>query len=269
MRCAFLSFVPCLAGALAAQVPTHVVPVPATVTLGNTNSAIPFATSPTHYQQVINLGALANPTPAAFKSLRLRMANGQTSKPGQTIDVELFLAECPHAAAAASTVFANNVTATTEVNVFQRRQVLLPTVPDNSWAVAPFPFDTPFVFTGASNLSLRAIVWGNSNNNTAFSYPLDVFSGTGASSLQVGLGCKATNGNGAGTHTLAVGGLVPGGTANYVGSSFVVQGGNAAMLLIGANDKSFGGVPLPFDLTASGAPGCFLYNDWLLLVPFV
>jgi hypothetical protein len=135
--------------------------------------------------------------------------------------------------------------------------------------VAPVPLATPCVFTGASNLTPRANVCGNSNNHPAFSDPLDVFSGTGASSLQVGLGCKATNGNGAGTHTLAVGGLVPGGTANYVGSSFVVQGGNAAMLLIGANDKSFGGVPLPFDLTASGAPGCFLYNDWLLLVPFV
>jgi hypothetical protein len=37
------------------------------------------------------------------------------------------------------------------------------------------------------------------------------------------------------------------------------------MHVLGTSNRWFGGVPLPFDLTAHGAPGCFLYTDWLLL----
>jgi hypothetical protein len=34
---------------------------------------------------------------------------------------------------------------------------------------------------------------------------------------------------------------------------------------LGTSTTFFNGVPLPFDLTTAGAPGCKLYTDWLLL----
>jgi hypothetical protein len=40
-----------------------------------------------------------------------------------------------------------------------------------------------------------------------------------------------------------------------------------ALLVLGSNDQTWGPVPLPFDMTAIGAPGCKFYQDWLLSFP--
>jgi hypothetical protein len=241
-----------------AQTPTHISPVAAASGTGNSNNAIPFSWTPTAYQQVHSANSFHNTSPTLVSRMRLRMAT--PNRTGQTIDVELFMSASPNDAASASSTFANNVTGT-EVNVFTRKMVLLPTVPDNSWAVAPFPFDNPFPFI-ATHLSWRAIVWGNSNNNQIFSYPLDAWQNASASAATpIGTGCRAANGSAAATQSVT--GLGLGTTAAYGGSSFVAAGGVPALLAIGTSATTFQGIPLPFDLTPAGAPGCSIYNNWL------
>jgi hypothetical protein len=249
-----------LAAVAFAQTPTHISPVPAASTLGNSNNSIPFSWTPTAYQQVHSQNSFSNGSPTLVTRMRLRMASGFLNVAGATVDLELFMAASPNDAANASATFASNITGT-EVNVFTRKMVLLPTVPDNSWAVAPFPFDNPFPFI-ATHLSWRAIVWGNSRNNQLFSYPLDAWTGSiPSSSVAVGNGCRANNGTAAATHTAS--GLGLGLTAQYLGSSFVAAGGLPALLAIGTSNTSFQGIPLPFDLTPAGAPGCSIYNNWI------
>jgi hypothetical protein len=50
-------------------------------------------------------------------------------------------------------------------------------------------------------------------------------------------------------------------------ATFFARGtpGQLAFLAIGLSDKSFNGLPLPYDLSNAGAPGCSLYTDWLML----
>ena len=243
-----------------AQTPTHISPVPAAATLGNSNNNIPFSWSPTAYQQVHSQNSFSNKSPTLVTRMRLRMAQGFVNRAGATVDLELFMAASPNDAAAASSTFASNVTGI-EVNVFTRKMVLLPTLPDNSWAVAPFPFDNPYPFI-ATHLSWRAIVYGNSNGNATFTYPLDAWATSFASvSTPIGNGCRAANGTAAASHSVT--GLGLGLTAQYSGNSFIAAGGVPAILAIGTSTTSFQGLPLPFDMTPAGAPGCSLYTNWL------
>jgi hypothetical protein len=254
-----------LSEALPAQAPTHISPVAAATSLGDSNNSIPFSWTPTAYQQVHSLSSFSSTAPAVLTSLNFRMASGFINRAGRTIDVEIFMSESPNDAPSASGTFANNVVAATEVNVFPRAMVALPQVPDNSWVIAPFaPFAAPFVFIGQAHISWRAIVWGNSNNNSIFSYPLDAWSpsGTTGNTGSVTAGCQSANG-GTRTATMTNGVPILGSHLGFSGNSYVPTGGLPALLAIGSSASAFFGIPLPFDLTAAGAPGCFLYNNWL------
>ncbi len=246
-----------LAGPAGAQTPTHISPVAAVSGLGNSNNNIPFSWTPTAYQQVHSASSFANSTPTLVTRMRLRMGAGFANRPSATIDVELYMASSPNDSNAATGNFANNVTGT-EVNVLTRKMVTLPNVPDNSWAVPPFPFDAPFPYL-AGHVSWRAIVWGNSNGNAIFTYPLDAWWNLGASALS-GAGCRSANGTNTATHTATI--WSPGSTPFvFTGNSYVVAGGLPAILTIGTSATSWGGIPLPFDMTPLGAPGCFIRNS--------
>jgi hypothetical protein len=180
------------------------------------------------------------------------------------------MSECPNTHLTSSTTFANNVTAGTEVNVVPRAFYLLPQVPNNDWAIAPFPFATPFAFTGLANISWRSNLYGNNAGTggvtATFTYPLDAFQGAGSSVITGAAStCRSATATANATHTTSV--PIPGGNASFTGNSFVVAGGLPALLAIGASNTHFAGAPiLPFDLGPSGAPNCFLRNDWLMLL---
>jgi hypothetical protein len=249
-----------LASLAAAQTPAIFSPAAAATGLGNSNNNIPFSWTPSTYQQVHSQNSFSSTSAAVINRLSFRMASGFTNRPGHMIDVELFMAQSPNDAANASTTFASNITAASEVNVYTRKMFSLPTVPDNSWAIS-FPFDNTFPYTGITHVSWRANVYGNSNNNAIFTYPIDAFSAAGVSTL-VGVGCRSANGTANATHTVS--GLVIGTTASFTGNSFVPAGGLPAILTIGVSNTSFGSVPLPLDLGPYGAPGCSIYNDWVI-----
>lgn len=261
MRC-FLVFLVLpglvLGSMLSAQ--ATVSPAAAATGLGNTNNNIPFSWRPTGYQQVHSKSSFSNQNARLVKLLRFRMAKNFTNRRGATIDVELFMGVSPHDATKASSVFANNIAKGSEVNVFKRKKVNLPTVPNNAWAVAPFPFDRPFPWPG-THLEWRANVYGNSNNNKFFTYPLDAFGGYG-SSVRTGskLGCRSANG---GVRPASMSGSVagPGGFASFFGLSQVRQAGIRSLLTLGTSSTNWGGIKLPFDMTPLGAPGCWIVND--------
>jgi hypothetical protein len=162
-------------------------------------------------------------------------------------------------------VFARNVIPGTEVAVFTRKVVKLPTVSDNSWAVAPFRFDAPFPFTGTTHLSWRAHVWGNGNNGRDFDYPLDMFGEPGATTDNgPSTGCASATGTGKAVHTASL--LRPGAVSVFEARSYVASGNLPAVLGLGISSTAWGAVPLPLDLAPLGAPGCFLRNDFVLML---
>lgn len=248
-----------------AQAPTIFSPTPAATSLGNSNNSIPFSWTPVSYQQIHNLTSFVGGA-APITQMRFRMASGFANTLGATVDLEIFMSECPTTHTTYSTTFANNITPGTEVNVFPRAMVLLPQAPNNDWVIAPFPLSTPFPFTALANISWRANVYGNSRGNAIFTYPLDVFQGTGTSVITGGAaGCRAATATNVATHTTSI--PAPGGNASFTGNSFVVAGGLPALLTIGASSTHFAGAPiLPFDLGPAGAPGCFIRNDWIAII---
>jgi hypothetical protein len=186
---------------------------------------------------------------------------------GKTIDVEIFLANSPLDATNASGTYASNIVASTEANVVLRKMVSLPQIMDNSWAIT-FPFDNQFIFTATSDLSWRAIVYGNSNGNAGFTYQLDAWTGQGTNVITGNVaGCKSATGTANATHTIFAPSLKLGESVQFTGNSFVPAGGLPAVLTLGASASSYAGIPLPFDLTPFGAPGCSIVNDILAQVP--
>jgi hypothetical protein len=251
-----------LAAGLAAQAPTHISPAEAALRLGRSNNSIPFSWTPTAYQQVHDAASFSNMQPTVVTSLSFRMASPNST--GHTIDVEIWMAQSPNDAASASQVFASNVSPGTEMNIFTRKMFNLPTVPNNAWVIS-YPFDNPFVFTGTNHVSWRAIVWGNSNNNQFFVYPLDAFNDGGSSTGNgAAQGCQAQNGAFPATHFTYIGG--PGGTARFEGYSNVSTGGLPALLVIGGSATNWLGLPLPYDLAPHGAPGCLISNSLTMVL---
>jgi hypothetical protein len=55
-------------------------------------------------------------------------------------------------------------------------------------------------------------------------------------------------------------GLRPGATGTF---HLFAPRNKLCLHALGASSAHFGSIPLPFDLTAAGAPGCAIYNDWL------
>lgn len=262
MRSLFLCLVSAAIAPLSAQIPAVISPLDAQTQLGNSNNNYPLSWGTGAYQQVHSAASFSNNTPATINRLRMRMGQGYSGSSGYPIDVELFMGDSPHGADAVSGTFANNIVGGTEVNVVTRKNINLPTVPNNDWAVAPFPFDVPFVWNGG-DLEWRAIVHGNGNNNQRFSYPVDAFWSLGEST-RIGstLGCQSALGTQAASHSVSL--YEPGNTATFYGYSYVAAGGLPTVLTFGGSDSSWSGLPLPFDLGVIGAPMCFITNDILL-----
>jgi hypothetical protein len=193
------------------------------------------------------------------------MASGFINRVGHQIDVEIHIAESPNDAATADATFANNIVANTEVNVFTRKMFQLPTAPDNGWNHIQFmPFAAPFPYTGQAHIAIRVIVWGNSNNNQLFSYPLDAHSTSGTppgTATYVGTGGRHANGTANTTLFATIQG--PGGNCQFRSYLYVPTVLVPNILVLGVSDTAWGAVPLPFDLTALGAPGNNLYIDWV------
>ena len=266
--------------------------------LGNTNNNAPFSTVPTRYQQLFDGQAVGGPN--LFRVVQLRPATGfgRPTYGGQMVQMELLLGVTPVHYSTFSTTFAvNNPSPTTVRKLSWVQMPLFRTENPADWQVT-IPFDQPWPWPGQNHLCFEVRNWGNTNNNSAYTYPLDATSdpvkakssrvydksGPNATTgtitglnygliMRFGMASGPTDGYftnfGTGCSSSAgpmVSGLkeVPriGSTLNY--TLYRAPANSNALFLLGISASQWGPIPLPFDLTVLGAPGCSLDTSILL-----
>lgn len=187
-----------------------------------------------------------------------------------SIVIDLFLSTATTTAGALDTTFDNNHGADkTRVAVFQMVQFPATTHGD---LPHPFlykiPFSTPFIFGGKGPLCWEVLV--QSRQNTSIIYHDSAIS-TGANpALRIatsGSGCKSSGNTSAISYSASstMNWTTGSGTLSLSGSRYPKS--SAALITIGISNKSYGGVPLPFEIPSSkGASSgtCYLYCDMLL-----
>ncbi|HKB15588.1 MAG TPA: hypothetical protein VKF62_05950 [Planctomycetota bacterium] len=290
----------CLAAALplGARASDVVVPSPWAASPGPDNNSYPFGFfSPGgagRYQQVyaasdLLASGVAFPIAITALSFRPGQMNPTSSFPlaGETLTVTVSLAASTAAPDALSSTYAANVSGA--ATVVYSGTLSLPSIPSFS-GPGPYPFvwtiplQTPYVYTGASDLLLDLSILGSSVPGA--NAPLDSVGILGdAVSRQVSVGNPSAGsadfGDTGGLITrvsyeslfapfgagcAGAGGYVPsigasGGAPTLGNASFAITlanatGGGSAFLVLGASDVSWLGVPLPIDLAPFGGPGC-------------
>lgn len=195
----------------------------------------------------------------SFRQVR----NGQ-GYAGSILDLEMYMARSPNNARQASTTFANNVAAGSEINVVMRKSFKMPDflANDNSW-IGTIPFDNPAPFLPGQDMSWRVVIHATT---FASNYVMDCFSDWRTGVITSYPGCA-----------------YPGGTGNALLNSTYRSPGNVhdflsyprfatpvpgtpMLFTLGNSNSDFSGVPLPFDMTPLGAPGCMLVNNWLIVL---
>ncbi|MCI0587945.1 MAG: hypothetical protein L0323_14025 [Planctomycetes bacterium] len=295
---------------LGARASDVVLPSPWAAAQGPENNSYPFGFfSPGgagRYQQVYAASdflasGVAFPIAVTALAFRPGQMTPTTSYPleGQTLTVTLTLSASAAAPDALSSTYAANASgpATTAYS----GTLVLPSVPPFP-GPGPYPFvwtiplQTPFLYTGASDLLLDLSILGSSVPGA--NAPLDSVGIFGdAVSRQVSQGnpvaTTADFGDTTGLITrvsyeslfapfgagcAGPGGYVPsigssGGAPTLGNSSFAITlanatGGGSAFLVLGASDVSWLGVPLPIDLAPFGGPGCPLLVSGDVLIPW-
>lgn len=176
--------------------------------------------------------------------------------------------------------------------VFPRAPVVLPAPTPGSWPVS-LGFANEFVWDGSSGVILEIKIWDNGNNNTNWTYDLEVevsapsritrlwsivgptatsasFFGSGqglvtrfsfaqAIDIPFGNGCP-----GAGNHVPVArtsGGLPTPANPNYAYLLTNAPSQRNAFFMMGFSRTMWGSTPLPLDLTFIGGVGCSLMVD--------
>jgi hypothetical protein len=243
-----------LSASLAAQ--TWFSPVTAGTAQGNVNNTLPFAQSTYQYQQVHSASSFAPSVNGVVNRIRFR-AKAQTT--AGTADLELWMARSPNDAANASATFASNET--NPINVFVRKMVNMPSVGPGQWGAPDLAFDVPFVALPIHHISWRVLI--HSNNSTP--YTLDCFSDWRFGTPTAYGGCQHPMGTQNATQNVTY--RSPGNDWNLNGYSYVPNVAMPGVAMVGASNSTWGSVPLPFDMTAIGAPGCQLVNDPAIMLP--
>lgn len=241
-----------------AQNPLYISPKAAALGAGNVNNTIPFRQTSIHYQQVHSSNSWSSQQAGPITRLRF-IAKAATQ--GGAVDLDIYMAQCPHDASKASATFANNVALGTETKVFSSSNYMLPSVAPAVWGAGDFKLTAPFVFIPGKHFSLRIVI----RSNTSSSYTLDCFSDWRFSPRQNN-GCQHPKATRAATHSATY--RSPGNVWDLNGWSWLNKA-IPALLTFGASNSQFGSLNLPFDLKPLGAPGCLILNDWLLIVPGV
>ena len=171
---------------------TGTVPAAFRTGFGNTNNNIPISWTPTRYQQVF-LGSEL-PTKLAIFGLGFRFDEAFANYKGQTIDMEITLAYTNKTPSTLTSTYASNFDITTPqpLVVFPRGQFKLPDMPATKpsnpqyWPIQ-IPFKILFVWIQQANRNMlvEIKVFGNSNNNNIFTYPLDACSGSTATTTRL------------------------------------------------------------------------------------
>jgi hypothetical protein len=235
------------------------------------------------YQQVF----LGSDLPRAFTMAGLDVRQNERATPvahGLTVDLEIQVGYTTRTPTTMSTTFAANFDSGTPVVVLPRAQVVFPdqsptppTSPSQFLFTIPWPVRFDWVPVAGRNFLIQVTVHGNSNNNSIWGYPLDA---CGCQTARLwGEPAAATTGRLESYYGLALcfreltNSAVPVLSSKekpQLGNQFPVRltqarPSSAALLFLGASRTAWGPLPLPFDLTGLGAPGCSLLASGELL----
>src|SRR5262249_21700213 len=151
----------------------------------------------------------------------------------------------------AGPVFANNEVAASLVNVFVRKNFNVQGTGPSQWGSPDLTFDTPFVFLPNQNVVWRLMLYSNSNTASS-SYVNDCYSDWRFGVASPYSGCKHPLGTQPATHNSTY--RSPGQQWDLNGYSYVPNLALTGAVMIGASNTAWGAIPLPFDMTALGAP---------------
>lgn len=261
-----------LAFASAAVAQGVVSPSHFTTAEGNSYGYSPFGstTTPDRYLQVHD--DLAG-TPRTIRSISLRRDGSTFSNfAAYSMLVDVVLSNAATTADTISTTFDSNH-GSNKATVAQFKLVQFPSTDHGSTRGFDYkiPFDQPFNFNGTGSLAWEMRVTSRTNPSTYyFDYAYSTSTNPAPYYWSYGTGCKATtysnpmsiSGSSSANWT---GGSV---TLSYFGNYFPKNA--LVTLLLGAQDKTFGGAPLPFEIPGTnGFPSgkCFLYLDPLITIP--
>jgi hypothetical protein len=253
----------------------HVLPASLATRFGSSDNSIPFTWSPVKYQQVF----LGTDLPSAFTmaGLSLRQNDRSVHAHGLTVDLDIRIGYTTHLPSTMSTTFATNFDSGTPVTVLPRTMVVFPdqpvggpTSPADFFFTIPWPVYFPWAPAPGLNFLVQVTVYGNSNGNQIWGYPLDA--GYGQTARLYGSPASATTGVLEPNYGLVLcvreltNRAVPvldSKETPQIGNQFPVRVSHArvssfALLLLGLSNTNWNGIPLPFDLGPVGAPGCSL-----------
>ena len=256
----------------------EVVPQAFAAAFGNAvESTSAFTSAPARLQQVF-LGSEL-PVARTLRGLALRQDQNVSGVfRGYPIDLQIDVGYTTLTPATITTTFASNFDSGPPITVLPQRTVVLPDMnpipnPVPSSFLVEIPFVNPFPYQpqAGRNLLVQVTQRGNGAGDQPFVYMLDAATNTTTSRLV----STPTATTGTVSHNA---GLVM--AFSYDGSSsavplltstgepvlantFSVDVSQArpnapALLLIGASNQSWNGIPLPLPLAAAGAPGCSL-----------
>ena len=244
---------------------------------GNSNHLVPFNPSVAHIQFFYKKSVMGG-SPRLIKGFRLRPDGTYTKyRPwkAQTVkNFEVWMGNHPGPYAMDRFSHSGNHPKD-RTRVIKPRTISLPAVPFPSKAPDKFlvdlKLDTPFLYRNTQGFYLEIIrdyydgVYRRwyidcERDNAHTGDPKGSFK-------DIGSGCPANFDAFLGRVMQGNGGFLP--EPPYPGQTFFTEGTARGKNLpvigtIGISDKSFGGVPLPFNLGPLGGAGCFLYNNWLL-----
>jgi hypothetical protein len=240
--------------------------------MGGSTNTIPWSSTNYRFQQVF-LGSEL-PIPAAYTALHLRP--GSSTYTGGNWALEVYFGYTTYNETTMTTNFSSNMDSGPLTQVYNSTVSFPPITPNTdpqNFNQISIPFSAPWAYIPAAGKNVLMEVLNK--NTTAVSYAVDNCSGAPnattsrlyASGLTAVTGSKTTNygiviglakaGNGSATPSLTATGLP------IIGQPITVKLSaarklSAAICPLGTSNTLWGALPLPFDMTVVGAPGCFL-----------
>jgi hypothetical protein len=222
-----------------------------------------------------------NEVPAAFTAIQMVLRLDNTNFPGPITgywaELKIDMGYCPNAPTALSATYASNV-AGTPTNVLATKRVNLPDFTARNASANDFRIkiglDRPFTYTAQSGRWLL-VDFSKTNSSAGAGYTAYYVDCVNDAAPRVS--CVHSLGHATSGNVYAGFGAVLGFNSSLTGAVPLIECNNvpqinstvniqvaqalassAAVFSIGSSDQTWGPIPLPFDLTNLGAPGCTL-----------
>ena len=221
-----------------------------------------------HTQSIVDVSDISSPA-ALWNSLEVRRPVGLgNSNPITTTNVTIQLNVVPTPGLSATNNFATNLGAGA-VTVFTGAVNLPARANQATWPYAwetPIPFSTPFPYVALPVGSLVIDIYQTGNSaTTAWYLEASTPDNGGRPGTYYQSNCRFSNGNPAnGVSYSSI--ILPGSNWRPTFSNILPNAVGIGVIGAYGPGQTWGGIPLPLDLTPFGAPGCGLYCSMEIVV---